>query len=397
MPRPKRNLRLWLGAGSIAVLACTGLWALTGLEGRPAKAAASPPPAEVTVSLPLQRALDARMEFLGQFAALNQVELRAQVGGVLTQIHFKDGDVVRKGQLLFQIDPTPYEIKLSQANAALVSASARLDLANHELARAQTLAKTDAGTVENVEQRTNDQRAATAAVEDAKAQVRDARFDLDHCRVLAPFTGRIGTHLVSAGNLIAGSRTASSPTTLLATIVSLDPIYLNFDMGEGDYQAFQKARALQKGPLADQVGIALGDETDFSRQGRLDFIDNALDRSSGVIHARATVSNPDTTLTAGEFARVRLAISGPVQTLLVPDAAIIADQSDHIVMTVAADGTVAPKPVQLGDLREGLRVIRSGLTPGDRVIIGGLAYAAPGAKVHAHTGVISASAASARS
>jgi multidrug efflux system membrane fusion protein len=388
--RPRRNAKVWVGVAAAALLACAGLWSVSAIGNQTAKAAPPPATPEVTVSAPLQRDLDTRIDFLGQFAAVNQVEVRAQVGGALTQIRFKDGDVVHKGQLLFQIDPVPYEIRMSQAAATLAAANAHLELADHELTRAQTLVKTDAGTVEAVEQRTADKRAALAAVEGAKAGVRDARFDLDHCRVVAPFTGRIGTHLVSTGNLIAGSRTASSPTTLLTTIVSLDPIYLNFDMSEAEFQAFQRARALQKGPLADQVGITLGDETDFHRQGRLDFIDNALDRSSGVIHARATVANPDASLTAGEFAR--LAVSAPAPTLLAPDSAVFADQSGHVVLTVGPNGTVTPKPVEIGDLRDGLRVIRSGLTAQDRVIIGGLAYAAPGAKVRARPGTITVAA-----
>jgi RND family efflux transporter MFP subunit len=221
------------------------------------------------------------------------VELRAQVGGTLTQIHFKDGDIVHKGDLLFVIDPVPYEIKLAQANAQVESAKARIDLANHELTRAQTLKRTDAGTTENVEQRAADQLAAQATLDAANAAVRDAQFDLDHCRIMAPFTGRIGTHLVSVGNLTAGSRAASSPTTLLATIVSLDPIYLNFDMSEADYLAFARDRQTRKGPLADKIEAQLSDEHTYGHPGTLDFVDNALDRSSGTIHARATVTNPD--------------------------------------------------------------------------------------------------------
>jgi RND family efflux transporter MFP subunit len=171
-------------------------------------------PPVVAVSTPLQREVAPRLEFLGQFSAVDEVGLRAQVGGTLTQIGFKDGDIVHKGDLLFVIDPTPYQIKLSQAAAQLESARARLELANRELVRADSLKKTAFGTVENADQKAAEQRAAQAAVDNAQALVRDAQFDLDHCRITAPFTGRIGTHLVSAGNLIAGSRAATSPTTL---------------------------------------------------------------------------------------------------------------------------------------------------------------------------------------
>ncbi|MEJ1977141.1 MAG: efflux RND transporter periplasmic adaptor subunit [Acetobacteraceae bacterium] len=340
------------------------------------------------MSRPLERALDARLGFLGQFSAVDQVELRAQVGGTLTEIHFKDGDLVHKGDLLFSIDPVPYEIRLAQATAQLESATARLDLANRQLVRAQDLKRSDAGTTENVDQRVSDRRAAQGAMDDAKAQIRDAQFDLDHCRITAPFTGRIGTHLVSVGNLIAGSRAATSPTTLLATIVSVDPIYLNFDMSESDYLTFSREHAKQQGALADKVEIALSDETEFGRQGTLDFVDNVLDRSSGTLHARATVANPDLLLTPGEFARVRLILGAPVPLLLVPDTAVLPDQSEHMVLTVTPDGTVAPKQVQIGEIRNGLRVIRSGLASTDKVIIDGIPYAAPGSKVTPQDGAI---------
>ncbi|HVJ56169.1 MAG TPA: efflux RND transporter periplasmic adaptor subunit [Aliidongia sp.] len=381
-------VRRWIGAG--ATITVVGLGALVYFtQGGEAAAPASPPaPPTVVVSRPLVREVDTKLGFLGQFSAVDQVELRAQVGGTLTQIRFKDGDIVHKGDLLFAIDPVPYEIKLAQANAQLESANARLDLANRELVRAQELKRSEAGTAQNVDQRAAERQSAQAAIDDAKAQIRDAQFDLDHCRITAPFTGRIGTHLVSVGNLIAGSRAATSPTTLLATLVSVDPIYLNFDMSESDYLSFSRARAMQPGALADEVEIALSDETEFARTGTLDFVDNVLDRSSGTLHARATVPNADLLLTPGEFARVRLVVGAPALVLLVPDASVLPDQSQHLVMTVAPDDTVAAKQVQIGDIRGGLRVIRSGLAPTDRVIIEGVPYAAPGAKVTAQDGAI---------
>jgi RND family efflux transporter MFP subunit len=342
----------------------------------------------VTVSRPLQRDIDTRLGFLGQFSAIDRVELRAQVGGTLTEIHFQDGQIVYKGDLLFVIDPRPYEIKLAEAKAQLQTAIARVALANSQLVRAQSLRRSDFGTQETVDQRTNEQDAAKAAVEDAKARIRDAQLDLEYCRVTAPFTGRIGARQVSIGSLVAGSRAAVSPTTLLATLVSLDPIYLDFDMSESDYLTFSRERARLPAPLADKVAIGLSDETTFTRQGMLDFVDNALDRSSGTIHARATVPNPDLFLAPGQFARLRVAVAPPAPVLLLPDAAVLLDQSQHLVMTVAADGSVVPKIVQPGDLRGSLRVIRSGLKPSDRVVIDGLVRAAPGAKVAPQDGAI---------
>jgi multidrug efflux system membrane fusion protein len=204
-----------------------------------------------------------------------------------------------------------------------------------------------------------------------------------------PFTGRIGTHLVSAGNLIAGSRAATSPTTLLATLVSIDPIYLNFDMSEADYMTFQRERQQRNRPLAEKVQVSLSDEKDFTREGTLDFVDNALDRSSGTIHARATIPNSDLLLTPGGFARIRLEVAPPAPALLVPDASVLPDQSDHIVLTVGPNNVVTPKRVQLGDLRDGLRVIRAGLNPSDRVIVEGVPMAHPGSAVSPHAVSIS--------
>jgi membrane fusion protein, multidrug efflux system len=386
--RPRRRRGRMAAIGAAVVLALVfAYFGLVSRKGSQAVALATPAPV-VTVSQPLQRDVDTKAGFLGQFSAVDRVELRAQVGGTLTEIHFKDGQLVHKGDLLFVIDPRPYEIKLAQANAALETAQARVALANNQLSRAQSLKKNEFATQETVDQRTSDQDSSQAAVEDAKARIRDAELDLEYCRVRAPFTGRIGARQVSLGSLVAGSRAATSPTTLLATLVSLDPLYLDFDMSESDFLTFSRERARLKGPLANKVLIGLSDETNFSREGTLDFIDNALDRSSGTIHARATVPNPDLFLAPGQFARLRVAIAPPVPVYLLPDAAVVLDQSQRLVMTVAPDASVKPKIVTTGDLRGGLRVIRSGLEAGDRVIIDGLVRAMPGAKVSPQDGTI---------
>jgi RND family efflux transporter MFP subunit len=380
--------KLWVAAGTAIAVVATA-WLIYSYHQSDAAASAAPEALpEVIVSKPLVREVDSRLGFLGQFSAVEHVELRAQVGGTLTGMHFRDGDIVHQGGILFTIDARPYEIRLAQANALLETATARRVLADRQLYRAQELKRTDAASAQTVDQRRAEQQAAQAAVDDAKAQIRDADFDLEHCRISAPFTGRIGTHLVSVGNLIAGSRAATSPTTLLTTLVSLDPIYLDFDMSESDFLTYARDRARRQGDPADKVEIALSDEAQFTRHGTLDFVDNALNRSSGTIHARATVPNPDHLLTPGAFGRVRLVVGVPAQALLVPDVAVLPDQSQHSVMTVAPDGTVVPKQVEIGDLSGGLRVIRSGLTPNDRVIIDGIAHAAPGAKVAPQGGTI---------
>jgi RND family efflux transporter MFP subunit len=357
-------------------------------HGGSALAVAAAPPPLVTVSPPVERDIERRLGFLGQFSAVNRVELRAQVGGVLTQMHFKDGAIEKKGDLLFEIDREPYEIKLNLATAQLASAQARLALATQELSRARELQRSEAGSVQNVDQKVAEHRAAQAAVDHANAQVHDAKFDLDRCMVKAPFTGRMGTHLVSTGNLISGNRTGSGPTTPLATIVSLDPIYIDFDMSENDYAAFQQERLGQTGPLSNQVALSPTGDDNFSRQATLDFIDNSLDRSSGTIHARATVPNSDLSLTPGGFARIRLVVSNPEPVLLVPDAAVLADLTDHIVYVVGQDQIVTPRKVEIGDLRGGLRVIRAGLSLNDKVIIDGIPAVRPGAKVTPQEGAI---------
>ena len=380
----KPGFKAW-GVSLVALgLVAGGVIAGPQLLASPAAPAVSAAPPSVAVSTPVQRDVAGRLEFLGQFSAVQSVELRAQVGGTLTQIGFKDGNIVHQGDLLFEIDPTPYQIKLSEALAQVESAHARLDLANRELVRANSLKQTGAGTVQNADQKTAELRSAQAAIDDAMAAVRDAKFDLDHTRITAPFIGRIGTHLVSVGNLIAGSRAGTSPTTLLATIVSTDSIYLNFDMSEADYMTFLRDRQKQAGPLADKVQISLADEKSFTHEGTLDFIDNTLNRSSGTIHARATVPNTDGLLTPGGFARVRVDVAAPALALLVPDGSVLPDQSNHIVLTVGPNNVVTPKLVQIGDLRDGLRVIRSGLAPSDRVIVDGIPMARPGSPVSPH-------------
>lgn len=377
--RFRPNIKFWGITAATAVAMTIG--AIATFNSQAPTAAVQPIIPSVGVATPLQQSIAPRLGFLGQFSAVKKVELRAQVGGTLTGIHFKDGDIVRQGELLFVIDPAPYEIRLAQATAQQASANARLDLAIRELDRAEKLRQKDAGSVQNVDQRAAEKRSAQASVDEAKALVRDARFDLDHCRITAPFTGRIGAHLVSVGNLVAGSRAATSPTTLLTTLVSLDPVYLDFDMSEGDYMTFMRGRADQKSVVGGKVDISLADEGTYQRQGTLDFVDHSLNRSSGTIHARAIVANPDLLLTPGGFARVRMDYSKAAPVLLVPDSSVLPEQFKHIVLTVGHDNKVAPKQVEVGDVRGGLRVIRSGLEPSDRVIIDSIPIAAPGATV----------------
>jgi multidrug efflux system membrane fusion protein len=385
--------RLWVGGLAVAALLAAGA-VLLGPKwlnnSSPATAQSSaPPPPPVTVSLPLVRDLASWTTFTGQFSAVDYVELRAQVSGYLTEIHFTDGQIVHKGDLLFVIDPRPYEITLQQAAAQLLTATAGVDLANKQIARTTVLKRDDFASGELLDQRVQQQRAAQAAVEQAKAAVRSAQLNLEFTRITAPLTGRISQHRVSIGNLIQGGVGASG-STMLTTIVSLDPIYLDFDVSEGDYLTYQRFVQSQHGgnPVDRTVEADLSDEQGWKRRGVLDFMDNQMDRSSGTIHARASVPNPDLFIAAGQFARLRLPTSAPRPTLLVPDSAIATDQNRKLVMTVAEDGTVVPKPVEVGQLSGGLRIVEHGLSGSDRVIVNGLMRARPGSKVTPQPGQI---------
>ena len=384
--RRKHRRRRW--GASVLLAAGGGAAALVASSGGPSRAMPAMPMPAVTVSTPLVRPVAVRAGFLGQFSAVDQVEIRAQVGGILTGIHFTDGQIVHKGDLLFVIDPRPYQIRLAEAEAQLATAVAHLALTRAELWRAQQLKQTNFGTAENVDQRRADQDAAAASVDQMRAAVDDAQLDLQYCDVRAPFTGRISSHRVSIGSLVSGSRGGTSSTTLLTTLVSLDPIHFDFDMSENDYLAYERAHP--HGGTGGDVAIELGDEQHADHHGTLDFIDNALDRASGTIHARATVANTDLFIKPGEFARARLQVSPPKPAMLLPEAAVMLDQSQHLVLTVAPDGTVVPRPVEVGDTDGGLEVIRAGLQPNDRVIISGVMHAMPGTKVSPQPGTIEA-------
>jgi RND family efflux transporter MFP subunit len=393
-PRSRRWTHLLPVAAGIAALA-GGAAFLLGHPTQPAVAQAAPaaPPA-VTVSAPVQKDVTEWDEYTGQFAAVDSVEIRARVSGYLTEIHFTDGQIVKKGDLLFVIDPRPYEIELQQAQAQLATAEATLDLANRQLSRAATLREKDFVAQSTYDERTQTMKSAAASVETGKAAVRQAQLDIEFSHVTAAMTGRISQHLVSIGNLVSGGSTGTP--TLLTTIVSLDPIYLNFDMSEAQFLSYERAVAGGKLKSNRDAGVTvfsrLTDESAWTRQGAMNFVDNHVDRSAGSIRARGVFANPDFFLTPGQFGRLRIPGSETYQATLVPDASVVTDQSSKLVMTVAEDGTVVPKPVRLGPMIDGLRVIRSGLDPKDRVVIDGLVRARPGAKVTPQPGEIKPSA-----
>ena len=356
------------------------------MHGRAADAPAAPP--VVTVSQPIQRELVEWDEFTGQFAAKEYVEIRARVSGYLTEIHFEDGQTVKQGDLLFVIDPRPYEATLAAARAQLAQANAQVDLATQQLNRSAELRKKDFEPASNYDQRVSDLKVGAAATESAKAAIRSAELNVEFTRITAPLGGRISNHQVSIGNLISGSDSAATPA--MTTIVSLDPIYFYFDMSEGDYLTYQRATAAgmlnEARETAPPVYARLTDETEWPWKGQLNFLDNQMDRGAGTIRARATFPNPGYFVTPGQF---RIPASEQHIAILIPDGAVVTDQSRKVVMTVKEDGTVEPKVVRPGPMTDdGLRIIRSGLEASDRVIINGLVRARPGAKVSPQPGKI---------
>lgn len=376
--RPGR-LRRWgwlaLIAGAVALT-----WVL--LRGGESAAVTTPPPV-VTVATPLQREITLWDEFIGRFEASRSVELRPRVSGQITAVHFTDGQYVRQGQPLFTIDPRPYRAALAEAQAGVATARSDLTLARSDLERALRLVEDDAVAKSEVDALRARVNAANAALAAAQARVSSRALDAEFATVRAPISGRISDRRVDPGNLVAaGDGTAA---TLLTTIVATDQLHFAF---EGSESLFLKARrqGLANGA---EVQIRLQDETEFAHTGRLDFTDNGLDPRSGTIRARALVRNPDNFLTPGMFGNMRLASGGVEKVLLVPDTAVQTDQTRKLLLVVARDGTVSAKEVQLGPVIDGgLRVVRGGLAPGDRVVIEGVQQAMPGSMVTARTGRI---------
>ena len=374
-----------------AAVFAAGYWYFQHRGVAPAQQAqAAPPPVlPVTVAKPLAQTVTEWDEFTGQFEAVDSVEIRARVSGYLDTIGFDDGQMVNKGDLLFVIDPRPFEITLKSAQSALNSANARLALAKQQLGRAETLRQKDFTSQSTLDQRQQEMLSAAADAQVAQAAINSAQLNLDFTHIMAPVTGRISRHEVSLGNLIMGGD--GGQTTLLTTIVSLDPIRLVFDMSESDYLAYQRREA--EGKMASKreglpVEAHLMDEKDWTLKGKMDFVDNAVNRSSGTIRARAVFANPGMLITPGQFGRIRITGSEPHEAILIPDSAIVSDQSRKIVLTVDAEGKVVPKPIRPGPGYQGLRIVREGLTADDVIIIEGLLRARPGATVKPEQGKI---------
>jgi multidrug efflux system membrane fusion protein len=358
--------------------------------------ASAPPPPPVTVARPLQKTITEWDEYTGRFTAVESVEVRARVSGFIDSVHFKEGQIVKRGDALFVIDPRPYRLAVEQAKADVDRAQARLEIAALDVQRATPLVRNQTLTEREFDTRRSTERDAAAQVASAQAAVKQAELNLEWTEVRAPIDGRISDKRVDAGNLVTGGPTGA---TLLTVIVSIDPIHFVFDGSEADFLRYVRLAAAggrrSSRDVENPVSVRLADETEYKHEGRMNFVDNVINPKTGTIRGRAVFDNKDGFLTPGFFGRLRL-FGGEHEALLVPDGAIASDQSSKIVFTVADDGTVGTKLIELGPMVEGLRVIRSGLAPTDRIVIDGLQRARPGQKVTAQDGKIEAPATAAK-
>jgi len=375
-----RRQKIWL-----AIVLAVLLAAVVAVELRSGPVAAAPPPPTVTVATPLVRQIAEWDDYSGRFEASKSVEIRPRVSGAIVGVHFTDGAVVQKGQLLFTIDPRPFVATLNEARAAVASARSELTLAQADYGRATRLFEVDAVSKSDVERIRARVQAAQASLAAAQARVQSRALDVQFTQVRAPITGRISDRRIDPGNLVQGGGSGAEGS-LLTTINALDPIYFNFDASEALFLKARRAR--ESGAAPSDVEIRLQDEPDYRWHGKLDFADNGLDTRSGTIRLRAVVANAGQFLTPGMFGNMRLSTGQAASALLVPDAAVQTDQARKVVLVADKAGNVTPHPVVTGPLIDGLRVIRSGLAPTDRVVISGTQMVMPGVKVQIRQGKI---------
>jgi multidrug efflux system membrane fusion protein len=329
-----------------------------------------PPPAAVKVAEVVSRAVVDWDDFTGRIQAVDEVEIQPRVAGYLAKQHFEDGAIVKQGDLLFTIDAREYKAAAASAEANLERARTRSDLASQELARSEKLAAARAVSTEELEQRRGEVRAAEADVSAAQAELDRAKLDLEFTRIRAPIGGRIGEALVKEGNLLAPGE------SLLATLVSIDPVHVVFEGDERIYLKYQAQAARGERPssreVANPVQVGLASDSDYPFQGVMDFVDNRVDPATGTIQGRALIENPDGYLIPGLFARVRLLGSGEYKALLIHEAAVLTDQNRKFVYVVGEDNTAVRRDVRLGREIDGLRVVDSGLSAGEQVVVNGV-------------------------
>ena len=365
-----RPLVLALGAAGVAILIAGCSDATGKADAPPAQAAGGPP---VSAAAVIEKQVAETQEFSGRLEAVERVEIRPRVSGFITAVNFKPGAEVKKGDVLFVIDARPYQAEADRADAAAKSARAKTDLARVELARAERLLGDKA-----IAQREYDERAsgvkeldATARAFDAQAQT--ARLNLSYTRVTSPIDGRVSKAEITLGNLV-------DATNILTSVVSLDRIYASFD---GDEETYLRVGAKAQQGTAVGVRVGLANETGFPHEGKLEFVDNQLDARTGSVRMRATFDNAERKLVPGLFARIQLGAADSRNAVLISDRAVATDQSRKYVFVVGADNKAEYRPVTLGPTVGGLRVVRTGLKSGEKIVVNGLQRVRPGAPIAA--------------
>ena len=357
------TLRTGTGLSLAALVLAVSLAAGCTSEAAPA----APPPPEVSVATVSAQSVRQWDAFTGRVSAVETVDLRPRVSGYVQRVAYEEGQEVRKGDLLFVIDPRPYRAALDQAQAQLERARAEARLAQAQDARAKSLIEARAISREEFETRRSATAQGQAAVRAAEAAVAAAQLDLQFTQVRSPIDGRAGRAMVTQGNL------AQADATLLTTVVSQDPVHVYFETDEQTYLRYQDlARKGERDSERNPVRVGLANETDYPHTGTVDFIDNQVDPATGTVRARAVLRNPDRYFTPGLFARVQLPGTGEFRALLVDDKAVLTDQDRKYVYVLGAQNKAERRDVVLGAQINGLRVVQSGLKPGDKVIVGGV-------------------------
>lgn len=379
--QPMTGIKYGLLAGmTILLMAC---------DKAPQEQAMEMPPPQVTVAKPLVLELTDWDEFTGRLHPVESVEVRPRVSGYLQSVNFTEGSIVNKGDLLYVIDPRPYQAILDQTRADVVRARAALDLAENDLARAERLYKSRAISEEELDSRSNQKREALASLEAAKAAVTSAELNVEFTHIKSPITGRIGRTRITAGNLVTGG---DFDSTMLTTVVSLDPVYVYFTADEQavlhyarmDMAGIRKSSRTTHNP----VYLRLADEEEYTHEGYMDFVDNQIDLATGTLRVRAVIDNPDYLLVPGMFADVKLQGESQYEAILIPDAAISVDQTIRFVYVLGENNTVERRQIKPGRLEGSLRVIREGIEPDDVVIINGIQRVRAGVQVAPETGTI---------
>jgi len=380
----KAKLGLGAAGGVLAALWMIVL-SVSGLAARaadPAPAAAAPPPPAVTVAKPIFKRITEWDDYTGRFIAKERVDVRARVSGYLESVHFKEGQMVEAGELLFVIDQRPFQTEVARAKAGVDQATTQLKVAQLEFERGQRLQSSRAMSTETAEERRAKRDAAQAIVDGAKANLRNAELNLGFTEVRAPMAGRLSDIRVDVGNLISGG---TADSTLLTTIVSLDPIELEIEASEAEFLRYTRLdtagtrRSSREVP--NRIEAQLIDETEWVHKGNMTFVDNEIDPNSDSIRGHATFPNPDHVLLPGMFARARLYGEGEHDAVMVPDVAVVADQARKLLMVLGKDNVIEARVVKLGPLIDGLRVVREGLKPDETIVVNGIIRARPGKPV----------------